>query len=298
MSSGGRNLCQAIFWKGNCVLQKTVLALALSLALGSAVHANDDKPTTTATGTSTDTSGASTDQAKNLDTISVVGTGESRQVQRIQPQNQDVLPPGTSLQKVLNILPGVNAQSVDALGSNEQSLTLSLRGFNSTRLGYTLDGMPLGDSSYNNYNGLSINRALISENMAGAEIAEGIGNLGTPSTSDLGGTIAYTSSDPLKQMGGRFNQTFGSDMNRRTFARFDTGEYNGFSMYLSGSRTTSDLWNDQSAYNKSTTKQFNGKAVYQFDGGRITAFADTSRTSQADDFYLSKDEMARGLGWN
>ena len=280
------------------MLQKTVLAVALGLALSTAVRATDNHPNDTDTSATDTASQPSTDQAKNLDAISVVGSGESRQVQRIQTKNQDTLPPGTSLQKVLNILPGVNAQSIDALGANEQSMTLSLRGFNSTRLGYTLDGMPLGDSAYNNYNGLSINRALISENMGGAEIAEGIGNLGTPSTSDLGGTIAYTSSDPSKQMGGRINQTFGSDMNRRTFARFDTGEYHGFSMYLSGSRTTSDLWDNQTAYNKSTTKQFNGKAVYQFDGGRITAFADTSRTSQADDFYLSKDELARGLGWN
>ncbi|WP_414649821.1 TonB-dependent receptor [Dyella sp.] len=280
-------------------MQKTVLAVALGLALSTAVHAKDGTTdNTAAVADAAAQPGATTDQATNLDTVSVVGSGQSRQVQRVTQKNQDVLPTGTSLQKVLNILPGVNAQSIDALGANEQSMTLSLRGFNATRLGYTLDGMPLGDSAYNNYNGLSINRALISENMGGAEIAEGIGNLGTPSTSDLGGTIAYTSSDPLKQMGGRINQTFGSDMNRRTFARLDTGEYQGFSMYLSGARTTSELWNNQSAYNKSTTKQFNGKAVYNFDGGRISAFADTSRTSQADDFYLSKNELARGLGWD
>src|SRR5262249_3171714 len=80
-----------------------------------------------------------------LETVSVIGQGESRQVQRITSKNQDVLPPGTSLQKLLNILPGVNAQSIDPLATNEQSMSLSLRGFNSTRLGYTLDGMPLGD---------------------------------------------------------------------------------------------------------------------------------------------------------
>jgi len=275
------------------MLQKALLAAAVAVALAPAVRAGStQQPSDDIDG------GAATEQqAKDLKTISVVGTGEARQVQRVTPKNQQVLPPGTSLQKVLNLLPGVNAQSVDALGTNEQSMTLSLRGFNSTRLGYTLDGMPLGDSAYNNYNGLSISRALISENMAGAELAEGIGNLGTASTSDLGGTIAYTSSDPAKTMGGRITQTFGSDMNRRTYARFDTGEYHGFSMYLSGMRATSDLWNNQSAYNKSTNKQFNGKAVYDFNGGHISAFVDTSRTSQADDFYMSK-EAAHRLGWN
>jgi iron complex outermembrane receptor protein len=275
------------------LFKHTVLAVALGMAFASAAYATDTDTTVDTTAT-----GARRDKAQDLDAVSVIGTGETRQVQRLRTADQKALPPGTSLQKVLNTLPGVNAQSVDALGTNEQSMTLSLRGFSGTRLGYTLDGMPLGDSAYNNYNGLSINRALISENFAGAELSEGIGNLGTPSTSNLGGTVAYSSNDPLKTMGGRVAQTVGSDANRRTFARFDTGEYNGFSMYLSGARTTSDLWNHQSVYNGSTTRQFNGKAVWDFDWARFTGFADTSRTSQADYFYLSKSELARGLGYD
>ncbi|WP_089976931.1 TonB-dependent receptor [Luteibacter sp. UNCMF331Sha3.1] len=265
------------------------------MAFASAAYATDNP---TPVPTDVDASAATRAKAQDLDAVSVIGTGETRQVQRLRPAEQKVLPPGTSLQKVLNTLPGVNAQSVDALGTNEQSMTLSLRGFSGTRLGYTLDGMPLGDSAYNNYNGLSINRALISENFGGAELSEGIGNLGTPSTSNLGGTIAYTSNDPQKIMGGRVLQTFGSDRNRHTYARFDTGERNGFSLYLSGARTESDLWNHQSVYNGSTTKQFNGKAVWDFDWARFTGFADTSRTTQADYFYLSKSELARGLGWD
>lgn len=279
------------------MLQKSLAAAAISLALSSVSMATEN-PSVSDVSTETDTAGNTTREAKNLEAVSVLGAGEARQVQRLRPQDLQILPPGTSLQKVLNRLPGVNAQSVDALGTNEQSMSLSLRGFSTTRLGYTFDGVPLGDGAYNNYNGLSINRALISENFGGATLAQGIGNLGIASTSNLGGAIEYTSNDPSKTMGGRITQTIGSDMNRRTFARFDSGDYHGFSMYLSGMRTTSDLWNHQTAYNKSTTQQFNGKAVYDFDGGRITFFADTSRTSQADYFYLSKSGMARGLGWD
>ena len=285
------------------MLHKTALAAALALAVvaspcieAATVDATQPADSTSAQGRPAQAGKHVT--AKDLDAVSVIGSGESRQVQRITPRNLEVLPPGTSLQKILNILPGVNAQSIDALGTNEQSMSLSLRGFSGTKLGYTLDGMPLGDSAYNNYNGLSINRALISENMGGAELSEGIGNLGTPSTSNLGGTIAYTSNDPARTMGARIDQTFGSDMARRTYARFDTGDYHGFSMYLSGMRATSDLWTNQRAYNTSTNKQFNAKALYNFASGTITAFVDTSRTSQADDFYLSKDMLARGLGWD
>ncbi|WP_183422247.1 TonB-dependent receptor [Luteibacter sp. Sphag1AF] len=276
-------------------MKKSMLALALGMALSGSAWADTTQDTTA---TTTDTKDKARNAATDLDAVSVIGSGESRQVQRIRPKDLNVLPPGTSVQKALNILPGVNAQSIDALGLNEQSLTMSLRGFNSTRLGYTLDGLPLGDSAYNNYNGLSISRALISENLGGAALAGGIGALGTASTSDLGGTVEYTTNDPAKVMGARVSQTFGSDNTKRSFARFDSGEYNGFSMYLSGMRATSDLFTDQSAYNQSTNKQFNGKAVYDFGMGRITAFVDTSRMSQADDFYLSKSELARGLGWD
>lgn len=226
----------------------------------------------------------------------MIGQGETRQVQRVTAADAASLPAGTSLQKVLNRMPGVNVQSNDAFGANEESQTISLRGFNGQRLGYTLDGLPLGDNAYGNYNGLNISRALIAENAAGAELAQGIGSLGIASTSNLGGTIQYYSDDPAATAGGRFAQSFGSDRNRRSYLRLDTGDIHGFSMYLSGIRATADMW--ARPYSPTTTKQFNAKAVYQFDGGRLIAFADTSRTSQADYAYLSKSGMARGLGWD
>jgi iron complex outermembrane receptor protein len=229
--------------------------------------------------------------------IVVLGSGQTRSVSTLLPSNLDVLPPGTSVQKALNFLPGVSAQSIDALGLNEQSMTLQVRGFSTTHLGYTLDGMPLGDGAYNNYNGLTINRALISENLGSADLATGIAGLGIASTSNLGGAVTYVSSDPHKHMGIEVSQTVGSDNGLRTFGRFDTGEHGGFSAYLSADYAQQDLFVHQPAWNKSTEKQFNGKLKYAFDGGTITAFGDVSRTNQADDPYLSKDMLSR-LGWN
>ena len=229
--------------------------------------------------------------------IVVIATGATRSVSSVQPSNLVVLPPGTSVQKVLNLLPGVSAGSIDALGLNEQSMTLQVRAFSSTHLGYTLDGMPLGDGAYNNYNGLTISRALISDNLGRADLATGIAGLSVASTSNLGGAVIYTSSDPRKALGFSVNQTLGSDSANRTFARFDTGEHNGFSAYLSGSFTSQDLFVNQGAGARSTEGQFNGKAQYRFDRGVITAFADISRTNQADDPYLSKDMVSR-LGWD
>ena len=230
--------------------------------------------------------------------VVVVGSGQTRSVSTLVPSNLDVLPPGSSVQKALNFLPGVMAQSIDALGLNEQSLSLQVRGFSTTHLGYTLDGMPLGDGAYNNYNGLTISRALISENLGQADLATGIAGLSIPSTSNLGGALIYTSSKPKKDFGVSASQTFGSEDTSRSFLRVDTGEHGGFSAYLSGQYSEQDLFVNQPVYNKSTGKQFNGKAQYKFDHGTITAFADISQTNQADDPYLSKDMLSRlGYDW-
>src|SRR4051812_47298687 len=118
-----------------------VLAVAACFAFATQVKAADAPPA--AAGSS------------ELEQIIVVGSGQTRSVSTLTPSNLDVLPPGASVQKSLNFLPGVSAQSIDALGVNEQSLSLQVRGFNTTHLGYTLDGMPLGDGAYNNYNGLT-----------------------------------------------------------------------------------------------------------------------------------------------
>jgi iron complex outermembrane receptor protein len=269
-------------------MKKTLLAVAVAVATIPAARA-DEKPGASANDAGKD--------AVTLDAVSVIGSGETRQVQRIQPKDLAALPPGASIQKALNVLPGVSAQSIDALGVNEQSLSLQVRGYSTTHLGYTLDGMPLGDGAYNNYNGLTISRALISENLGSAELATGIAALGIASTSNLGGAVTYASSAPRKDPGFEISQSAGSDDGRRTFVRFDTGERAGFSAYLSGQYSQQDLFVDQDADNQSTGKQFNGKLQYRFDGGTLTAFADVSRTNQADDTYLSKDMLNR-LGWD
>jgi iron complex outermembrane receptor protein len=261
-----------------------VAAIAACLMFAAQAHAADAPP-------------AAAD-SNEVDQVVVVGSGQTRSVSTLLPSQLEVLPPGTSLQKSLNLLPGVSAQSIDALGVNEQSLSLQVRGFNTTHLGYTLDGMPLGDGAYNNYNGLTVSRALISENLGKADLATGIAGLGIASTSNLGGALLYTSSDPHKDFGVSVNGTVGSEDSARTFLRIDSGEHGGLSAYLSGQYSQQDLFVNQSAWNKSTGKQLNGKLVYRMgDVAKITAFADVSRTNQADDAYLSKDMLNR-LGWD
>jgi iron complex outermembrane receptor protein len=271
-------------------IRKTGLALALLAALNGVALA-DDVPGATAAPATAD---ATTDKAKTLDSVSVIGQGESRQVQRITADDVKILPPGSSPLKVLQGKPGVHFESADPFGNYEWSTRISLRGFNQNRLGFTLDGIPLGDMSYGNNNGLHISRALISENLGSIELAEGIGALGTASTSNLGGAVQFYSSDPTPKYGVTFAQGIGNDSATRTFVRVDTGDYNGFAMYLSGAYSDVDKWKGAGSQEQ---MQFNTKAVYDFGDSRIGAMVTSSDRDETDYQDLSKD-MVHRLGWN
>lgn len=276
-------------------LRRSGLSLALFAALQGGAFAADTAPKAPADVTTTPADTAADDKVKQLQTISVIGQGESRQVQRITSEDVKVLPPGTSPLKVLESKPGVHFESADPFGNYEWSARISLRGFNQNRLGFTLDGIPLGDMSYGNQNGLHISRALIAENLGGAELAEGIGSLGTASTSDLGGTVQFYSSDPTPEYGVTIAQGIGTDSARRTYARLDTGDHHGFAMYLSGAYSTVDKWKGDG---EQTQKQFNAKAVYDFgNDSRVGALLTTSSRDENDYQDLSLALQKRN-GWD
>lgn len=268
------------------MLKKNTMALAVLAVLHAVPAFAAEQPEAEATEGSA--------RAQMLDTVSVIGLGETKQVQRLSVERIAALPPGTSPLKLLADLPGVNFQSADAFGSYEWSARISLRGFNQNQLGFTLDGIPLGDMSYGNNNGLHISRALISENLAGTELAEGIGGVNTASTSNLGGTIQFFSADPSSEFGIRLSQTLGSDATRRTYARLDTGDHNGFAMYLSGLSSSTDKWKGQGEQKQ---EQVNLKAQYDFGDSRIGLLATTSRRNENDYQDLSLDAQRR-LGWD
>jgi iron complex outermembrane recepter protein len=68
--------------------------------------------------------------------------------------------PGQTVLDTINVVPGVSFQNNDAYGN--AGGTLTMRGFDSTRISYTLDGIQLNDSgNYNIYSNFSIDPELI-----------------------------------------------------------------------------------------------------------------------------------------
>jgi len=187
---------------------------------------------------------------------------------------QDLLP-GMSPLKAIETLPGVVFLTADPWGANEQNQSLFIHGFNAQQLGYTLDGVPLGDGQYGEWNGLGVNRAVISENVSRVNLATGAGALGIASTSNLGGAIETFTSDPRKEIGGQVDQTIGSYDAYRTYGRFDTGNI-GFNSYADVAyvHQQARAWDFNG---QQGGDQVNVKVIHEGDHGKLTLFGDYSQ---------------------
>ncbi|MFZ6801850.1 TonB-dependent receptor [Undibacterium sp. Di24W] len=230
---------------------------------------------------STDPTAVSTVEISSKKSRSVVSMS-STEVQKILP--------GVNPLKALQTLPGVSFQTADPWGNNEQNLLLFVHGFNGQQLGYTMDGVPLGDQQYGNYNGLAPQRAVTSENVRRVVLATGAGDLGTASTSNLGGTIETYSSDPLAQRNVNLQQTVGSHSASRTFVRFDTGDLgNGNSAYISALHHKAKAWDFNGIQ---SNDQVNAKFIHNSESGKFTAFADWSdKTEPNEDSILHRSDL-------
>ncbi len=250
---------------------------------------------TTAGTTGTETAPAAADAAPEVDQggdIVVLGFGQTRQVQTVAAADMERLTPGTSPLKAAAKLPGVNFQSADAFGAYEWSTRISLRGFNQNQLGFTLDGVPLGDMSYGNVNGLHISRASISEDLAATSVAQGAGALGTASTSNLGGTLQFTSHAPSETADLVASGTYGSNDTIRAFVRAESGDVGGgLKGYVSYAYLTTDKWKGFGAQRQ---HQADARIVKDLgERGSITGFLHFSDRRENDYQDLSYDIIAR-----
>ena len=226
--------------------------------------------------------------------IIVFGRGETRQVQEVGSKELLLLAPGTSPLKAIEKLPSVNFQSADPFGTYEWSSRVSIRGFNQNQLGYTLDGIPLGDSTYGNNNGLHIGRAIISENIGVTRVSQGSGSIGTQATNNLGGTLEFFSLDPMNDIGADLNLTYGSENTMRGFARINFGDAGGTRGFVSGVYHNAEKWKgggDQRNW------QFNAKAIIPVGEAEFDAyFAYSDRAEQ--DYQDLSLEMINRLGYD
>ena len=230
--------------------------------------------------------------------IVVLGRGEARQVQELGAADIALEVAGISPLKAIDKLPGVNFTSADPFGAYEWSARISIRGFSQNQLGFTLDGIPLGDMNYGNHNGLHISRAIISENVGRVEVAQGAGSLGAASTSNLGGTIEFFSREPGEAFGVEASGTYGSDDNKRAFVRVDSGELfaGGTRLSLSYAWQDADKWKGEGVQRQ---HQVNARLVQPVGDGRFFGFVNYSDRRENDYQDMSADMIGRlGYDWD
>jgi iron complex outermembrane recepter protein len=268
----------------NQIRRAIALALTLPSALLTAVSHADDSQQSQA-------------QTDAMEEVLILGRGESRQVQQVSNRQIELLPAGTSPLKAIEKLPGVNFQSADPFGAYEWSARVTIRGFNQNRIGFTLDGVPLGDMTYGNHNGLHVSRAVPSELVDRVVLSQGTGGLDTASSSNLGGTVQFFSAAPAGEFGANLQQMIGSDSARRTFARLDSGELGaGTKLTLSIVDANSEKWKGGGDQRH---RDFNLKVAQPVGHATLTAFYNYSDRMEIDYQDLSKDIVARrGREWD
>jgi iron complex outermembrane receptor protein len=169
--------------------------------------------------------------------------------------------PGQSVDDIINQLPGVSFQNNDPFGS--AGGTLTIRGFDSSRISQTFDGIPLNDTG---------NYAIYSNQQLDPELIEQVNvNLGTtdvdsPTASATGSTVNYRSLMPTDDFGVRMVGSVGDYSFMRVFGLVNTGVFTSFGTkaWFSASKADNDVV--FTTRGKIDKQQFNAK-VYQPIGG-------------------------------
>ena len=165
--------------------------------------------------------------------------------------------PGQTILDTINIIPGVSFQNNDAYGSSGGTLTI--RGFDSSRISLTFDGIPLNDSgNYAIYSNQQLDPELIEQ----VNVSLGSTDVDSPTASAVGGTVNYRTRNPGKVFGGRLVGSLGEFDFRRIFALIDTGEIGpwGTTAFVTVSTAKND--NPFNNYGVVDKQQYNAK-IYQ-----------------------------------
>lgn len=165
--------------------------------------------------------------------------------------------PGQSVNEIINQLPGVSFQNNDPFGSSGG--TMSIRGFDSTRISQTFDGVPLNDSgNYAIYSNQQIDPELIQQ----VNVNLGTTDIDSPTAGATGSTVNYRTRQPRQDFGAKLSGSVGEYDFFRVFGVVDTGEFTKFGTraFVSGSSASNK--SPFNNYGRIEKQQYNAK-IYQ-----------------------------------
>ncbi len=261
------------------ILRQSLLSLALASAVAAPAHAQNADDTTgadrrtTASSTSNTTAAYDTKRVQQLDKVNVsadknayiLGGGNmtvqtaSKAISTVTREAISQASGGSNFTQVIDSIPGVDASTSDVTGLNNGNY--SLRGFDSSAIGVTVNGAPVTDSgSYSVY----ATEYGDAENYNDITVTQGTPNVDQPEMGATGGQIAWSTIDPSHAFGVDFNQSFGSNSYRRTFVRVNSGDTGPLRSWISFSDNSADKWKGKG--DMSVTK-IDGKSVWDISPG-------------------------------
>lgn len=260
---------------------------ALAMALGAqamtaqAAEAPAEAPAADTAATDTDTT-----------SIVVTGTATTYANTQVTPAMLDRQSALTSVNDVLNELPGVLVTEGDSFGSSDWATSITMRGFTSgggtQQIGTTIDGIPNGGSSYGG--GSKANRYLDVLNLKTVQVSQGTSDIASRSNEALGGTLNYVTSDPEKEQRLRFTLAGGDYSAKKFYVRYDTGEFapNTYA-WISGSASRVHDWIDGSGHTR--RDQIAGKIISTQGKVDLTGYLSYDDADESEYASVSKENF-------
>lgn len=251
---------------------------------------------TSASSTSNTTAAYNTKRVQELDRISVtaqnpvLGDGSMmvqtapKAISTITREAIEQAAGGSNFTQLIDTIPGIDAATEDPTGLSNGNY--SLRGFDSSSIGITVNGAPITDTgSYAVY----ATEYGDAENYNDITVTQGTPNVDQPEMGASGGQIAWSSIDPSHDFGVDFKQSFGSNNYQRSFLRVNTGDTGPVRSWLSISRNTADKWKGEG--DLEVTK-VDGKSLWEInDGSSISASFQYNRQSNYSYDSRTKSEV-------
>jgi outer membrane receptor protein involved in Fe transport len=214
----------------------------LAIAAGTThAHAAEADVTADAAAPESADTAAGTEASENVGSEDIVVTGTATHFAntRVTPEMIERQSALTSVNDVINELPGVFVSEGDAFGSSDWATQISIRGF--TQIGTTIDGLPNGGSGYGG--GSKANRYIDVLDLKTVEVSQGTAVLSSRSNEALGGTLNYVTSDPQDEFRVRLSGAAGDYGAQKYYARVDTGEIAPDTRaYISASHSKAHDW--------------------------------------------------------
>lgn len=197
-----------------------------------------------------------------------VGMRQTRANVKITGPQLDVYPPGTSADKLLERVSGIQLGSSNAFGGDGFESTINMRGFGKDSIGFSIDGIPNGRTTLGG--GSVPTRFFDTSNLQAVDVSQSAGVVGSPSRQALVGHVNYLTQDPDADFGIRGEAAAGSADYRRLYARVDSGELAaGLTSYLSVSKQESVVSYVDDPSGKNTREHVDLKLVGKFGNGAV-----------------------------